>query len=251
MTETTPEQTNTEKPLSAVCRILNRCALLALAVTICFIILRAINEETFWAYRLPAYFCIFLFFAAFLFLAASAVLWIASIIHLVINLRTRRGFGYVLATAFYCMFSLSMIMPTMGRGNSGSIKQFCAHDMQRLGTALTKYAADSNGLLPESTNWVVELERYGWNDSNFHLWYLYIPEGNTSYALNSNVCGKPLASFSPDTVLAFETSTPGKSPVGTVTDLSAKYHVNRGANILFINTQVKFIYKGDFKKLKW
>jgi hypothetical protein len=131
-------------------------------------------------------------------------------------------------------------------------RKMCEADMRNITRALHFYAK-VNHHYPSAQIWCDELLDFTGKDTyrypqdfrkNFNC-----PGSKTeksSYAVNSHATPES----SPDTVLLFECND-GWNVSGGPELVTFENHQGKGCNVVFVNLEIKFVDKKDFKELKW
>lgn len=227
-------------------------------------------------------------YARFIGLAITALVFImlaASIIFYLVQWRWKA----VLCSVILFMvplFSLAVIMPSMGRISPKYFREECGKHLQEIGLVLDSYGKQHEGQYP-GLDWcdiLLKDDKIRPRGILCRGVYVNSIEGICSYALNEQVVGKNKSDMPADIVILFETDAEAKDPqysmtearrkilrgtsveryfrdgrikegqwnqVGGVEIVSCSHHAGVGSNILFADGHVEFVRKKDIPNLRW
>jgi len=189
---------------------------------------------------------------------------------------------------FPCLLPIAtsaIIMPSTGKIPPKSVKEECAHHLDRISQKLKECAKIHDGILPIE-DWCDQLLPKGLSPSDLCCrgQYRYFKEGESSYAMNIHVMGLTLSELPPDTVILYETDYAGIDPeltipiqqrksyesdsflsrsatttvrfgawnqVGDIETITVLHHAGLGCNVLYADGHVEFIRKNCFQTLRW
>ena len=161
--------------------------------------------------------------------------------------KTKKVLLYVIGILIVILAVLIILPAFQKRSGRHSPKLLCQLNNRSLSICCQLYHWDEDSW-PSKTNWcdLIKPHLYGAEI------YLKCPKdkiGPCSYAMNENI-PDDTKELPDDMVLLFE-STPGWNKIGGPDDVVTNRHKKPGANIGFVNGDVKFIKTKDIPNLRW
>lgn len=207
-----------------------------------------------------------------------------------VNLHPDRFRGRVISSlvlAFSCflVFQVSYMMVPAARWHGTAPRVVCSTNLKGLGTALTVYASDYDGVLP-SDNWCDRLvEEADVSPKSLQCPLSDSVTGESDYCLNQYAAGRKLSELPADMVLLFESvyipgseqarepihNRTGFSELAIMSEIFARsdekvyldkwnrvggpelltYDRHEGCNILFADGHTAFVKPSELSALRW
>ena len=141
---------------------------------------------------------------------------------------------------------LAILLPSLFKARNTAQRVACASNLKQLGTGMILYANDNKYRFPTPSQWCDLLKNNGYTFDKVLLCPLN-PKGRSSYAVNPNATNTNCPG---DMVLLFETSD-GWNKYGGPEIANFENHKGDGLNVIFVNSDVRFVKPKDVNSLRW